>query len=121
MLQVSAHSPGDGDLVLVLSVGGVGIFLLVTILLCVGVRMVNKNTWHEDMEGILDAEENYINDHFEIIENKKAIFTIETNNSVSSTADDDEMKSEDSKIMETKVWRFVDAVKLFRFYHCVEK
>ena len=52
-------------------------FLLVILLAFLAAKLVTKNTREEDMEGIMEAEEDQFNEHFDSIDNERAIFIID--------------------------------------------
>ena len=52
-------------------------FLLVILLAFLAAKLVTKNNREEDMEGIMEAEEDEFNEHFDSVENEGAIFIID--------------------------------------------
>jgi hypothetical protein len=71
---------GDVDelgMLVLLSIGGMGMFLVVILLAFLAAKLVTKNSREEDMEGIMEAEEDTFNEHFESIDNERAIFIID--------------------------------------------
>ena len=52
-------------------------FLLVIVLAFLAAKLATKNNREEDMEGIMEAEEDDFNEHFDSIDNERAIFIID--------------------------------------------
>jgi hypothetical protein len=64
-------------MLILLSIVGMGMFLLVILLAFLAAKLVTKNDREDDMEGIMEAEEDVFNDHFDSIDNERAIFIID--------------------------------------------
>merc|ERR1719233_38877 len=75
--QVTPSPSEELGMLVALSVGGIVMFLLVIILTVLAAKLVTKDTTKDDTERIMDAEDDEFGDHFENIENEKAIFTID--------------------------------------------
>ena len=77
MFQVSSSPSDEMGLLVFLSIGGVGIFLLVIVLSVLAAKLASKIQTQDDMEGIMEAEDDDFSDHFDNIENEAAIFIID--------------------------------------------
>ena len=117
-----------GMLVL-LSVGGMGMFLLVILLAFLAAKLAAKNTREEDMEGIMEAEEDEYNQHFDSLDNERAIFIIDersklntpdivndrmiSENTEQNNANDKNTENMDNK--HSKLERLMKTFKILRF------
>ena len=72
VFQVSSSPSEESGMLLLLSLGGMGVFLLVIGLAFLAATLASKNHGQDDMDGILEAEE----DDFNSIENERAVFII---------------------------------------------
>ena len=77
MFQVSSSPSDEMGLLVFLSIGGVGIFLLVIVLTVLAAKLASMIQTQDDMEGIMEAEDDDFSDHFDNIENEAAIFIID--------------------------------------------
>ena len=85
-MQVSPSSVDEIEMLILLSIGGMGMFLLVIVLAFLAAKLATKNSREEDMEGIMEAKEDEFNVHFDRFHNERAIFVIDES-SRSNTSD----------------------------------
>ena len=86
LFQVSPSGADEMGMLVLLSIGGMGMFLLVIVLAFLAAKLATKNNREDDMEGIMEAEEDVFDVHFDSIDNERAIFVIDES-SRSNTSD----------------------------------
>ena len=85
MLQVSLGGVDEMGMLVLLSIGGMGMFLLVIVLAFLATKLVTRDNGEEDREGIMRAyEENDFNEHFDSLDDERAIFIIDESSKLST-------------------------------------
>ena len=77
LFQVSSSASDELGMLVLLSIGGMGMFLLVILLAFLAAKLVTKNNREEDMEGFMEAEVDEFNEHFDNIDSERAIFIVD--------------------------------------------
>jgi uncharacterized UPF0160 family protein len=130
-VPATIHMSGDDEMgmLVLLSIVGMGMFLLLILLAFLAAKVVTKNNTEEDMEGIVEAEEDEFSEHLDSIDNARAIFIIgersKSNTSdivnekiLSETTDQSDESGRNTANMEnksSKIERLMSTFKILRF------
>ena len=94
--QVSTSQPDEIGMLVFLSIVGMGMFLLFLALAFLAARLARQNDGQDDVEEIVDPEDDYFCEHFDSIENERAIFIIGEDIVISRDATEKRKKQEES-------------------------
>ena len=107
-------------------------FLLLIVLAFLAAKLVTKNNREEDMEGIMEAEEDEFNEHFDSIDNERAIFIIDERSKLNTpdivndrilpeTNDQSDRNAANMENKSSKLERLMNTFNMFRFSKFLKK